>query len=242
MILGLIPSRLKSTRLIEKPLLEIDGLPLIIHTMKRAQLCKSLDKVIVCTDSKKILDVVNSYGGDAILTKKNHQNGTERIAEVANKFTSELIIDIQGDEPLIDPKNIDEIIRFHKKNKKFDLIIPSAKLKDPSSKNIVKIVANKENKILYMSRAPLPFECKEKTVFRKHLSIISFKPSALKKYSTLKKSLLEKIEDIELLRAIENDMLLGTTFVNSSSISVDIKADYLTAVELMKKDKIRKRY
>ena len=71
----------------------------------------------MCTDSKKILDVVNSYGGDAILTKKNHQNGTERIAEVANKFTSELIIDIQGDEPLIDPKNIDEIIRFHKKIK-----------------------------------------------------------------------------------------------------------------------------
>ena len=145
--------------MIEKPLLEIDGLPLIIHTMKRAQLCKSLDKVIVCTDSKKILDVVNSYGGDAILTKKNHQNGTERIAEVANKFTSELIIDIQGDEP-IDPKNIDEI-PVSIKNKKFDLIIPSAKLKDPSSKNIVKIVANKENKILYMSRAPLPFECKE---------------------------------------------------------------------------------
>jgi len=242
MILGLIPSRLKSTRLIKKPLLEIDGLPLIIHTLKRAQLCKSLDKVIVCTDSKKIEDIVNFYGGEAILTKKTHKNGTERISEVAKKFNCELVIDIQGDEPLIDPKNIDEIVRFHRKNKKFDLIIPSSNLIDPQSKNIVKIVADQKNKILYMSRAAIPFEFKKKINFRKHLSIISFKPSALKKYSSLKRSFLEKIEDIELLRALENDMVLGTTFVNSSSISVDIKADYLTAIELMKKDKIRKKY
>ena len=242
MILGLIPSRLESTRLIKKPLLEIDGLPLIIHTLKRAQLCKSLDKVIVCTDSKKIVDVVKYYGGEAILTKKTHRNGTERISEVAKKFSGELVIDIQGDEPLIDPKNIDEIVIFHRKNKKFDLIIPSSDLKDPYSKNVVKLVADKKNRILYMSRAAIPLEFKKKTKFKKHLSIISFKPSALKKYSSLEKSFLEKVEDIELLRALENDMILGTTFVKSSSISVDIKADYLTAIELMKKDKIRKKY
>ena len=122
MILGLIPSRLNSTRLKNKPLLEIDGLPIIVHTLKRAMLSKRLDKILVCTDSKKILDVVEKYGGNAILTSTKHKNGTERIAEVANKFNAKLIIDIQGDEPLVDQKDIDKVVDFHLKNKKFDVI------------------------------------------------------------------------------------------------------------------------
>ena len=86
MIIGLIPSRLNSTRLNQKPLIEIDGLPIIIHTLKRAQLSKKLDEVIVCTDDKKILNVVEKHGGKAILTSKKHKNGTERIYEVAKKL------------------------------------------------------------------------------------------------------------------------------------------------------------
>jgi 3-deoxy-manno-octulosonate cytidylyltransferase (CMP-KDO synthetase) len=242
MILGLIPSRLYSSRLIQKPLLNIDGLPLIIHTLKRAQLCKTLDKVIVCTDSEKILSLVKSYNGEALLTKKKHKNGTERIAEIAKKYKAKLIVDIQGDEPLIEPKNIDKVVRFHKKNQQFDLIIPSSDLKDPSSRNIVKIVANNKNKILYLSRAVIPYEFKSKTKYKKHLSIISFKPNVLQKYAKLPKSYLEKVEDIELLRALENNMNVGTTYIKSQSISVDIKEDYLLAIELMKKDNIRKKY
>ena len=85
-------------------------------------LSKRLDKILVCTDSKKILDVVEKYGGNAILTSTKHKNGTERIAEVANKFNAKLIIDIQGDEPLVDPKDIDKVVDFHLKNKKFDIV------------------------------------------------------------------------------------------------------------------------
>jgi len=177
-----------------------------------------------------------------MITKKSHKNGTERIAEVAKKFRAKLIVDIQGDEPLIQPKHIDQVVRFHLKNPSFDLVIPSSSLTDPKSKNIVKIVATKKNKILYLSRASIPFQFKSKAIFKKHLSIITFKPMALQKYSKLPKSNLEKIEDIELLRAIENEMNVGTVFVDSKSISVDIKEDYLTATELMKKDKIRKKY
>ena len=98
MILGLIPSRLNSKRLKEKPLLKIDGLPIIVHTFKRAELSKKLDDVIVCTDHQKIVDVVKSYGGKVVLTSKKHENGTERIYEVAKKKKAELII-------LIDPFN-----------------------------------------------------------------------------------------------------------------------------------------
>lgn len=243
MIIGLIPSRLNSSRLAQKPLLEIDGLPLIVHTFKRAELSKSLDKVIVCTDSKKIFDVVQAYGGTAMMTSSKHKNGTERIAEVSGKFNCTLVVDIQGDEPLIDPKNIDKLVDYHKKNKNiFDIIVPSAEIKDPYTKNVVKIVANKNNKIIYMSRSAIPFNLKTKSKFYKHLSIISFKPNILKKFSKLKKSYLEMIEDIELLRALENNLNVGTLYLKSKSIAVDIKEDYFEAIELMKKDEIRKKY
>ena len=141
MIIGLIPSRLNSKRLKEKPLLEIDGLPIIVHTFKRAQLSKKLDDVIVCTDHQKIVDVVRGHGGKAILTSKKHRNGTERIYEVAKKIKADLIIDIQGDEPLVNQKDIDDVINFHKKNKNFDIVVPSIPVKENvSSRNLVKII------------------------------------------------------------------------------------------------------
>ena len=118
MIVGLIPSRLKSKRLFEKPLIKINGLPVIIHTMKRAMMSNSLDDLYVCTDSLKIANVVDKYGGKFILTSSKNRNGTERIAEALKKIKKKikLVVDIQGDEPTIKPKDIDKIISFHKKN------------------------------------------------------------------------------------------------------------------------------
>ena len=127
MIIGLIPSRLNSKRLKKKPLLEINNLPIIVHTFKRASLSKKLDKLIVCTDSKEIQKLVKKNGGDCLITSKKHKNGTERINEVAKKFRCKLIIDIQGDEPLLDPSHIDKVIDFHLKNYKFDIVLPSLK-------------------------------------------------------------------------------------------------------------------
>ena len=126
-IIGLIPVRLSSKRLKHKPLLNIDGLPIIVHTFKRAMLSNKLDRVIVCCDDKKIYDVVSKYGGEAILTSKNHKNGTERIFEVAKKFKPKYVVDVQGDEPFVDPKDIDRVIDFHKKKSLFDIIVPSMK-------------------------------------------------------------------------------------------------------------------
>ena len=162
MILGLIPSRLSSKRLFQKPLVNINGLPLIIHTLLRAKMSKKLHKVVVCTDSSKIYDLVKSYNGEAIMTSKKHKNGTERIAEVAKKFKCRLVVDIQGDEPLINPKDIDKVINFHSKNKRFDIVVPFIKAKNINNKNIVKIVNNNKNRILYMSRSNIPFPFKKK--------------------------------------------------------------------------------
>ena len=243
MIIGLIPSRLNSTRLKKKPLLEINNLPIIVHTFKRASLSKKLNELIVCTDSKEIQNVVKKNGGNCIITSKKHKNGTERINEVANKIKCKLVIDIQGDEPLLDPTHIDKVIDFHLKNYEFDIVLPTLKFKNPDQKNIVKVVSNKNNRVMYLSRSIIPYSFKKKPKFyNKHLSIISFKPSALKTYCKLKESYLEKIEGIELLRALENDMKIGTFSMKSNSFSVDIQEDYLRAIQVFKKDKYKNAY
>jgi CMP-2-keto-3-deoxyoctulosonic acid synthetase len=128
MILGLIPARLQSARLPRKPLLDIDGLPMVIHILKRAQLAKKLNRVIVCTDSDEIADVVKSYKGEVIKTRADHINGTERIAEVARKIKCDQVVDIQCDDIFVDPSHIDRLVSFHKKNRNFDIIIPYSKL------------------------------------------------------------------------------------------------------------------
>ena len=245
MIIGLIPSRLNSKRLKEKPLLLIDQIPIIVHAYKRAKLAKKLDEVIVCTDHKKIVDVVTNYGGKAILTSKKHKNGTERIFEVAKTFKkAELIIDIQGDQPLIDPKAIDKTIDFHKRNKHFDIVLPSMPIKyDVENRNLVKAIFAKNGKLIYFSRAKTPFNYKNtKVTYYKNLSIISFKPDALKKFYYSKMGLIEKIEGIELLRALENNLSIGSFSTKGNDFAVDVNEDLMKAIDLMPKDKIRKLY
>ena len=244
MILGLIPSRLNSSRLKEKPLLKIDGLPIIVHTLKRALLSKKINKVIVCTDDKKIYDVVRDFGGEAIITSKKHKNGTERIAEVSKKFKrAKLIIDVQGDEPLVDPNDIDDVIKFHKKNNNFDIVLPIKTTQNAEDKSLIKVVCSKQNKILSFSRAQIPFNFKQKNIkYFKDLSVISFKPQALKKFSKLEPGKLEVIEGIELLRALENDLSIGTFEAKSSSFGVNVKQDLLRAINEMPRNKIRKLY
>ena len=162
MIIGLIPARLNSQRIPGKPLVKIDGLPIIIHVMKRAMLCKQLDKVIVCADDKLIFNEVKKFGGNCILTSKKHKNGTERICEVAKKIKSEIIVDIQCDEVFLNPMHLDKVVNYHKKNKKIDIIIPHSNVRKFNNKNIVKIVSNQMQKILYLSRADIPFYFREK--------------------------------------------------------------------------------
>ena len=244
-ILGLIPVRLNSTRLKKKSLLLIKKIPLIIHTYRRAKLSTKLDELIICCDDKKILEVAKKFNAKAILTSKKHKNGTERINEAYAKINKkyDLIIDIQGDEPLISPTQIDQVIEFHLKNKNIDIILPSIKLKEISSHNIVKVVADKNDNILYLSRSKIPQNFnKNNDYYLKHLSIISFKPNALSKFSSHPQTRLEKIEGIELLRAIEMGLKVKTIIVKGNSFSVDIKEDFIKAKRYMEKDKLFKLY
>ena len=242
-IIGLIPSRINSKRLFSKALLEIEGLPLVVHTYKRSQLAKSLNDLYICTDSDRIFKIAKKYGCKVFKTGKN-KTGTDRISEAASKIKKkyDLYVDIQGDEPLIDPRHIDKVVKWHKKNFSFDAVVPFIRAKHIDSKNIVKIVKSNK-KILYFSRAKIPFPFKKKNnFFNKHLSIISFKPNALKKFKKLKESPLEKIEGIELMRALENNLSVGTFELKGKSFSVDTSGDFFRARKFMIKDKWHKKY
>ena len=244
-VLGLIPSRIGSTRLPAKALLPVSGLPLVVHTYKRAALSKLVNKILICTDSKKIVAAGKKFNCKSVLTSPHHNNGTERITEAYIKEDKkyDFVLDIQGDEPLISPYHIDEVIRFHEKNKDADIILPTLKIKFPDNPNLVKVVTNKKNEVLYLSRAKIPHESKSKCkFFLKHLSIISFKPEALIKFSKAKKSNLEKIEDIELLRALEIGLKIKTLILKGDSFSVDVAEDYTRAKDRMQKDKFYKLY
>ena len=234
-----------STRLPAKPLLARSNIPLIIHTYKRSILSKKLDDVVICCDDIKILEVAKKFNAKAVLTSKKHKNGTERILEGYNKQKKkyDLVVDIQGDEPLLNPKHIDEVINFHKKNFKTDIILPSLKIKNAENTNIVKVITDIKDNVIFLSRSKLPTEFKKKNnSYKKHLSIISFKPEALKKFYKSQKTPLESSEDIELLRAIEIGLKIKTVTLKGDSFSIDVLSDFKKAINQFKKDQTIKYY
>ncbi len=204
-----------------------------------------LDEVIICCDDKKIIDVAKKFNAKAILTSKRHKNGTERIYEGYKKLKKkyDLIVDIQGDEPLISPKHIDEVVDYHLKNLKSEIILPTIKINPLINQNLIKVITNLNNNVLLLSRAQIPFEFNNiNKNMKKHLSIISFTPDALKKFAQHKQTPLEKIEDIELLRALEIGINIKSINLKGDSFSVDIKNDYYKAKKKMLTDKYFKIY
>ena len=240
----LIPARLESKRLPGKALLDVDGLPIIVHTAKRAGLAVKVDQVFVCTDSEKIIESCNKHDVKTILTEKNFSNGTERIASISSKLSDSLVIDVQGDEPLINPTYIDELIEIHNNHPlKPEAIIPTIDVSYSSSDTIVRVIASNSGRVMNLTRGKAPYRYKgEVSLVKKHVSVISFTLDALKKYSSYETSYLESIEDIEMLRAIENDMRVYTHELEGNSFYVDVNDDYLKAKVAMLNDPIRKLY
>ncbi len=158
--LGVIPARLGSTRLSEKILRSIAGKPMIQHVWERARQAKKLEDVIVATDDARIQQCVEGFGGKAFMTRKDHPNGTSRIAEVMGRFKQDLVINIQGDQPLVDPKALDEMVSIFEKSENVDMLTLAVRMTDKASfenPNVVKVVCDAEGDALYFSRAGIPF-------------------------------------------------------------------------------------
>lgn len=239
-VYGLIPSRLESSRLPEKALLDIHGYPMIVHVAKRSALSKKLTSVVVCTDSEKIAAVCHQHNIKTYMTG-NHINGTDRIAEAYSRLDttlSDIVIDIQGDEPLVDPGHIDAVVD-KTITSNMDIVIPYQEI-DEKSDNISKPkMVISENRVLYLSRAkvPYPFRTNTPTLLKTQLCIIGFKPTALLTYAAYKNkpSYLEAIEGIELIRALEAGLNIETFKLSGESLSVDTLDDYYKILKIARR-------
>lgn len=240
---GLIPCRLNSTRLPNKPLKIIEGLPMFAHVYFRSKLSK-LNEVYVCTDSTDIEKISKSFGIKCIMTNKNHKNGTERCAEAVEKLDlnlNDIVIDIQGDEPLVNPEHINSLIDEFIATR-CEIIVPYLNFEEYNNPNVVKILSTEENKILYMSRSDIPFFFHDNEPLKKHLSIIAFTKKSILKFCSKSLSKNEKIEGIELLRAIENRMDIRTFELEGETKAVDTYEDLKYVRDEMEYDPIFKLY
>ena len=239
----IIPSRLESTRLPNKALVEIAGLPMIVHVFKRCELSKKISDVYVATDSREIAKVVQKYGGKTIMTSKKHKTGTDRIAEASKKIKADIVINVQGDEVLVNPNHIDSLIELMKKNPEINVSILVNDYSIKKNFSAIKTVLNEKNEVLYFSRNDIPSDSRYiGAKMLKAYHIIPFRKNFLIKYSKWKPTKLETIEFNEYLRILEKGHKIKALKVKSNAISVDTKKDLLEAKNLFKKDKFFKYY
>jgi 3-deoxy-manno-octulosonate cytidylyltransferase (CMP-KDO synthetase) len=226
-IVGIIPARLESSRLDRKALKDICGIPMIIHVLERCLLSKKLTDVYVATDSTEIADTVLKSGGKAILTSKLHQTGTDRIAEAVRNIDCDVVINIQGDEALLDPSHIDLIIdEFPKTITECPVGILVTKFKKFNSPSDIKVVMNCNDEVMYFSRTDIPSNSRSQVnELLKAYHIVPFQKDFLLKYSQLARTPLELIEFNEYLRILENGYKVKAFRVVSDSLSVDTQLD-----------------
>ena len=242
-IVAIIPARYMSTRFPGKPLMDIEGLPMIIHTLKRTQLCKDLDDVIVATDTKEIFDVVESYGGKAVMTSEKHKTGTDRIAEAAKQISCDIVVNVQGDEPLVNPEHISMAIDPLLEDFSINVSTLLCKTSSYHDNTECKVVLDRYNNILYMGREDIPSRTFEMTVYLNKLyCILPFKKDFLLKFSLWEQTPLELIEHIEYLRILENGYKMRGVIVDSVAESVDTPENLELVRKLMKKDRIKYKY
>jgi len=234
--IGVIPARLGSTRLKAKVLADLCGKPVIQHVYERARKARLLDRVIIACDDKKILDVVKGFGGEAVLTSKDHATGTDRLAEVINDIDVRLVINIQGDEPLVNPLTIDDLVLLMQKNTKLSMgtvVKQSTSQEEFRSHDVVKAVVDHNLNVLYFSRSPIPTLLKEGDSFYKHIGLYAFTKDFLFTFKKFPPSYLERNERLEQLRALENGYQIAAIETKFETVGIDTAADLERAKEIL---------
>lgn len=226
----IIPSRYASTRLHAKPLIEVEGKPIIQWVYEKASAVKQADEVIVATDHEEIYNCVKSFGGQVEMTKEDHKCGSDRIAEVAQRHPEmDYIVNLQGDEPMITPESIDSVITALKTGENADIATLLRVIddeKEVENPNLVKCVIDNNNFALYFSRSKIPYERNfGEAVFYGHIGLYGYKREALFKMTSLPQTMLEKTESLEQLRALQSGMRIITSIVNFKPIGIDTKED-----------------
>jgi 3-deoxy-manno-octulosonate cytidylyltransferase (CMP-KDO synthetase) len=251
-VVAIIPARYGSTRLPGKPLADIGGKPMIQHVYESTLKAPGLERVLVATDDRRIERAVKKFGGEVMMTSRQHASGTDRLAEVARKIRAEWLVNVQGDLPFIHAETIASAVVPLRRNPALPMgtvctpIYDAREWHDP---NVVKVLTNRERLAVYFSRAPIPYVRRreldaggKKNTSRdgrrlwgfRHLGLYVYKRDFLLKFARLRPTALERIESLEQLRALENGYQIYVAQVDESSIEVDTPADLRKAARYLK--------
>ncbi len=242
-VVGMLPARLRSNRLPEKALVDIEGLPMFVHTCKRAQLSESLDDVYLVTDSEKIREIAEAYNIKVIMTDPHHKTGSDRLAEACQGVDCEIVVNIQADEPLVRPEHIDSIVFPLLEDRNLQIAVGVTPYTKKGSDSDIKAVLDLEDNIMYCSRNDLPSDVRTTVdVMLKMCFIVPFRKEFLVQFASWPSTPLETIEYNEYLRVLEHGVKIRAVKIEDAKISVDTPDDLEEVRRLMKSDDLKAKY
>lgn len=226
----IIPARYRSTRFEGKPLADLGGRPMIYHVYHNVSACKLIDYLAVATDDERIANAVKDFGGNVVLTSGEHATGTDRVAEVASHIDADVIVNVQGDEPLVQAEMVEQIIAPHLRHHELDVTTMVTKIRDIGDildSTVVKVVHDKNDFALFITRSPVPYPKTRRGGYAilKQLGLYAFRKEFLLEFSKMEQTSLEMIEGVELLRVLENGYKVKIVETQHSTISVDTLSD-----------------
>jgi 3-deoxy-manno-octulosonate cytidylyltransferase (CMP-KDO synthetase) len=237
-VVAIIPARYQSSRLPGKALADIGGRPMIEHVYRRTSAARSVGVVIVATDDQRICDAVEAFGGRAQLTSPAHESGTDRLAEVAAGLTCDVVVNVQGDEPLVDPSMIDDAIAPFRTDRALEMTTLRRRIDDDADRqnpNVTKVVVDRDGYALYFSRAPIPFTrqgCPPAPAWR-HIGLYAYRRECLLRLTALPPTDMERAEALEQLRALEHGIRIKAIETKFDSLGVDTPEDLARVRQLV---------
>ncbi len=239
-VLAVIPARYGSTRFPGKPLVLLAGKPMIQHVYERVIQVPSIERVVVATDDSRIFETVLNFGGTAIMTRDDHETGTDRLVEVASSESCEWVLNVQGDEPLISPEDLNKLVSETRKIvlekpslQISTLVYPISEPNSVADPNVVKVVLNRYHEALYFSRSAIPFVRQSHTPLWKHIGVYMYRRDFLLKFSQWTRTALELTEQLEQLRVLENGYSIFCTIAQNEGVGVDRPEDLPKAEQLL---------
>ena len=239
--IGVIPARYASTRFPAKVLAAINGMPMIEHVWRRCRQCRQLDDVLIACDDARVLNAANTFGAKAVMTDPAHPSGSDRIAQAVKDLDVDIVVNIQGDEPFIDPATVDSLVSALKNDAACQMGTVVQEIMDErdfTNPNVVKCVLDTDGYALYFSRAPIPYNrnAQKPTGLKlyKHLGLYAYRRAFLLQFTSWPKSVLENTEQLEQLRALEHGVRIKTVLTKAESVAVDTPDDLHIAEEFLR--------
>ncbi len=237
-VIGVIPCRYKSSRFPGKPVAMICGKPMLWHVWNQATKTKYVDKLIVATDDNRIYDVCYQHGIESIMTSENHKTGTDRVAEVAERIDGDVFVNIQGDEPLIDPTGIDLVVAAIINSDEESIANAFSLIENKSdliNGNVVKVITSNTGYAIAYSRSPIPYPKESDPIYKRQIGLYAMRRESILGFPSLNRGYLELSEGIEMLRYLENGYKIKMVEVSdNNSIPVDVPDDVVRVESLMK--------